>query len=100
MLKVMRKKEEAGRRKQNSQKWFLYILHCKDGSFYTGVTKDLERRLKMHNGGKASHYTRSRRPVKLLYQESCTTRTQALVRECAVKAFPRKKKEELIAGHS
>ena len=88
---------KARRRKQPREAWYLYILRCIDGSFYTGITKDLDNRLKKHNDGKASRYTRTRRPVELLYQERCRTRTQALVRECEVKAFPRKKKEELVA---
>ena len=79
--------------------WFVYILRCCDGSLYTGITNNLARRFKMHNDGKASRYTRTRRPVKLLYQETCQSRTQALVRECAVKEFTKKKKEELIASH-
>ena len=89
-------KKSASSRKKIREKWFLYILECNDGSFYTGITNDMDRRFKMHNDGKASKYTRTRRPVKLLYQESCKGRTNALVRECAVKELPRKKKEELI----
>ena len=76
--------------------WFLYILKCHDGTFYTGITTDLKRRLKMHNDGKASRYTRTRRPVMLSYQEVCPSRTQAMMRECAVKSFPRGKKEKMI----
>ncbi len=93
MLELMKSK-----RKHSSKKdpWFLYILKCCDGSFYTGITKDIERRFKVHNTGKAAKYTRSRLPVKLIYQEKCRNRTAALVRECAVKALPRKKKEELV----
>ena len=94
MLKRMQEKE--GRNVKSKKPWFLYILKCSDNSFYTGITNDLERRLKMHASGRASHYTRTRGPVELLYQEPCATRTQALVRECAVKALPRKKKEELV----
>ena len=96
MLKGMLAKEKAKKKSKVKEKWFLYILECKDKTFYTGVTNNLERRLKMHNSGKASRYTRTRRPVKFIYQEICGSRTQALVRECAVKALPRKKKQELI----
>jgi putative endonuclease len=97
MLKALQKKEKRLKRKtKDRDDWFLYILGCCDGSFYTGITKDLERRLKMHQSGKASRYTRSRRPVKILYHERCVGRTKALVRECEVKEWPRKKKEELI----
>lgn len=76
--------------------WFLYLLECADGTYYTGITKDLDHRLKMHASGKASRYTRVRRPVKVLYSEMCDGRTRALVRECEVKAYPRKKKEALV----
>jgi putative endonuclease len=79
-----------------SENWFLYILKCSDGSFYTGITKDIERRLKMHNDGKASKYTRTRRPVELSYQENCGTRAQALVRECKIKSFSKERKMKLI----
>lgn len=78
--------------------WSLYILRCCDGSFYTGVTTDLDRRLRMHQEGKASRYTRTRRPVALVYREECGTRSRSLARECAVKSLSRERKEELIAG--
>lgn len=76
--------------------WSLYILECADGSYYTGIAKDLNHRFKMHAGGKASRYTRSRLPVRMLYSEPCESRTHALVRECEVKAYPRNRKEELV----
>ena len=100
MLAGMQAKEKRSRKKKKLERWFLYILKCSDSSFYTGITKDLERRLKMHNAGKASRYTRTRRPVEMIYRETCKGRTQALVRECAVKAYPRKKKEVLVTGKS
>ena len=97
MLKALQEKEAASPAKvKDTDDWELYILKCRDGSFYTGITTDLERRFKMHQNGKASRYTRTRRPVEVLYHEKCGSRTQALVRECAVKEFSRKKKEELI----
>ncbi|OGW85992.1 MAG: hypothetical protein A3C35_07420 [Omnitrophica bacterium RIFCSPHIGHO2_02_FULL_46_11] len=92
------KEKKTRRRRRKTDAWFLYILRCKDGSLYTGITKDLERRFKMHTTGKASHYTRTRRPLEMLYREPCGTRTQALVRECFVKSFSKKKKEKLILG--
>lgn len=102
MLRRMQEKEslpaaQEGRRRKRAPKdpWTLYILKCKDGTLYTGIAKDLEKRLQAHNSGKGARYTRPRRPVSLLYQESCPSRTHALVRECAVKALPRKKKEAL-----
>ena len=97
MLAGLEKK--ASRRKKNGAgKWSLYILQCSDGSFYTGITNDLERRLKMHQAGKASRYTRTRGPVEMLYSETCGDRSSALIRECEVKEWPRGKKEKLIAG--
>lgn len=92
----MQRKEKAFRKKPKD-KWLVYILECNDGSFYTGITKDLDRRLKMHNDGKASRYTRIRRPVELRYQEICFGRAASLIRECQIKSLPRNKKEELIA---
>jgi len=77
--------------------WSLYVLECCDGSLYTGVTPDVERRLRKHQEGTASRYTRTRRPIVLVYQEECGTRSQSLARECAVKSLSRQRKEELIA---
>ncbi|MBN1940528.1 MAG: GIY-YIG nuclease family protein [Candidatus Aminicenantes bacterium] len=78
--------------------WSLYILRCGDGSLYTGVTTDIERRLKMHREGKASRYTRTHLPVELVYREECGSRSAALARECAVKSLSREGKERLILG--
>ena len=76
--------------------WMVYIMECSDGSFYTGVTNDLERRQQQHNEGTASRYTRSRRPVTLRYQEICGSRSQALIRECSLRLLSRKQKVELV----
>jgi predicted GIY-YIG superfamily endonuclease len=76
--------------------WMLYLLRCHDGSFYTGMTNDLARRLNQHQDGRASRYTRSRRPVKIVYSELCASRSLALKREIVVKALSRKEKEKLI----
>jgi len=76
--------------------WSLYILECRDGSFYTGVTTDVNRRLRQHQEGTASRYTRTHRPVVLVYREECGSRARALSRECAVKSLSRGRKEELI----
>jgi len=93
----MKVKEEAAAYASASS-WFLYILRCGDGSLYTGVTTDIDRRFKMHSEGKASRYTRTHQPVDLVYREECGSRSQALARECAVKSLPRKGKERLILG--
>lgn len=76
--------------------WFVYILRCADGSFYTGITTDLERRCDQHNAGTASRYTRSRLPVSMVYHEIQANRSLALKRELEIKAMSRKVKEELI----
>ncbi len=97
MLALMETKEVLSE-KRIQDSWFLYILECRDGSLYTGITKDTERRFKMHQEGKASRYTRTRRPLKLIYQEVCGSRTRAMVRECSVKSFSKDKKWTLING--
>lgn len=76
--------------------WFVYMLRCADGSFYTGITNDLPRRLKQHNAGTASLYTRGRIPVELAHHEAWKTRGEALKREYAIKRLPRAVKEALI----
>jgi putative endonuclease len=78
------------------QPWFVYILECSDGSFYTGITNNLERRQQQHNDGTGSRYTRSRRPVVLRYHETCESRSEALIRECSLRLLTRKQKEELV----
>lgn len=76
--------------------WRVYILKCGDGSFYTGITNDLERRLENHNNGCASRYTRSRLPVRLIFQEPCRSRGDALKKELAIKQLSRAQKEEYL----
>ncbi len=98
MLAGLKKKKTSVRGKKTGEGWFLYVLQCRDGSFYTGITNHLERRLKMHQDGKASRYTRTRRPVEMLYSETCGDRSRALIRECEVKEWPRTKKEALVLG--
>jgi putative endonuclease len=78
--------------------WHVYLLRCADGSLYTGVARDLQRRVRQHNGelvGGAA-YTRGRRPVVLLWSESCPDRSTAQQREAAIKALPRRRKLQLI----
>ena len=76
--------------------WFVYILRCVDDSLYTGITTDVSRRCDQHNAGKASRYTRSRLPIRLVYDESVTSRSSALKREAVIKALSRIEKESLI----
>ena len=76
--------------------WHVYIVQCSDGSLYTGSTTDIEARLKRHNAGKASKYTRSRRPVALVYTEEFDDRPTALSREIEIKNFGVENKKRLI----
>lgn len=77
--------------------YFVYILECSDGSLYTGITKDITKRLDEHNtSDKGAKYTKARRPVKLLYEESLFDRSSASKREYAIKKLTRLKKLELI----
>ena len=91
----MRKKAKRTSKKR-AEKWFVYILGCSDQSLYTGITNNLERRFKTHSEGKGARYTRTRLPLEMVYQETCKNRTEALIRECAVKALPKAKKINLI----
>lgn len=78
------------------KKYFVYILKCRDGSFYTGYTINLEQRLKCHNNGTASKYTRARLPVEYVYTEGYDNKSIALKREVAIKKLTRKEKLLLI----
>lgn len=75
---------------------YTYILKCNDGSFYTGWTNNMEKRLEMHNQGKGAKYTRGRRPVELVYLEEFLTKEEAMKREAAIKKLKRKEKLLLI----
>jgi putative endonuclease len=75
---------------------FVYILQCSDGSYYTGYTTDIQRRLREHNDGLGSKITRSKLPVVLIHQESYRTKSEALTREAQIKSWSRAKKEALI----
>jgi len=75
--------------------FYCYILECSDGTFYTGWTTDPPRREKQHNAGTGARYTRTRRPVKLVYIEEQADRVAALKRELAIKRMSRGKKKIL-----
>ena len=92
----MPKKDRKPRARSSGEKWFVYIVRCADGSLYTGITKDVNRRCQQHNAGTASRYTRSRRPVKLIYQEVHPDQSSALKREAAIKAMNRRGKLTMI----
>lgn len=75
---------------------YTYILKCADGTFYTGWTTDITRRLKEHNAGRGAKYTKTRRPVELVYLEESETRREAMKREIQIKKMTRKRKLALI----
>jgi putative endonuclease len=75
---------------------YCYILECADGTFYTGWTTDPERRVSQHNKGTGARYTRTRRPVKLIYLEEQADRRAAMKREIALKKMKRARKIKLI----
>ena len=81
------------------QVWHLYILRCGDGTLYTGITTDVEKRFEAHQTGRGAKYTRGRGPLKLVYRETCGDHSGALKREAEVKKLSREQKEKLIGEH-
>jgi len=79
---------------------YCYILECVDGTFYTGWTTDPQRRVTQHNKGTGAKYTSTRRPVKLVYLETLSTRTDAMKRELAIKKMKRTQKSKLAEGYT
>ena len=75
--------------------WKLYILRCGDGSLYTGISTDVQRRLEEHRSGKGAKYTRSRGPLELIYEEECGDHSAALKRELEIKKLSREQKIKL-----
>ncbi|MEE3354840.1 MAG: GIY-YIG nuclease family protein [Candidatus Weimeria sp.] len=79
--------------------FFTYMVECADGTYYTGYTTNLDRRIRAHNEGKTgAKYTRSRRPVKLVYYEEYDNRHDAMAREAMIKKLSRQQKEKLLQG--
>lgn len=76
--------------------WYLYILRCKDGTLYTGITTDVEKRLEAHRTGRGAKYTRGRAPLELVYRETCGSHSDALKREWQIKGLSREDKQKLI----
>ena len=85
-----------GMKKNGKREWSVYVLRCADGSLYTGIAKDVTARITRHNSGKGAAYTRTHRPVSLVYSEVKFTRSGALIREAALKRLSRARKELLI----
>ncbi|HOW35519.1 MAG TPA: GIY-YIG nuclease family protein [Candidatus Omnitrophota bacterium] len=78
--------------------WYLYILECKNGQFYTGITDDIEQRFMEHKDGKGGHFTKKYGTNRLLYHKSFPAKHEAVLREKQVKGWSRKKKLMLIEG--
>ncbi len=76
--------------------WYLYLVRCQDKSLYTGISNQVEERIKKHNQGKGAAYTAQRRPVVLIYQEEHPDQNSARKREAQIKKWSRQKKEMLI----
>ena len=78
--------------------WYMYVLLCNDNSFYCGITTNLERRLKQHNGSLkgGAKYTRGRRPCQIIYTKKAINRSIASIEECAFKKLSRKQKENFL----
>ena len=89
---------QSARRAASAAAWLVYMLRCGDGSLYTGITNDIARRLAAHVAGRASRYTRSRLPVRLVHTEPQATKSQALRREAAIKRLSRPAKLRLLAA--
>ncbi len=79
---------------------YVYLLRCSDGTIYTGWTLDVARRVKTHQQGRGARYTRTRRPVTLIYQERLPSRRAAMRREIAIKKMPRARKLALAEKRS
>jgi putative endonuclease len=82
------------------QGWSIYIVRCADGTLYTGIARDVARRVEEHNSNRllAANYTRARRPVTLVYSEAAATRSAACRREYQIKQLSRRAKDALVAG--
>jgi putative endonuclease len=89
--------EEVTQLKDADKTYCVYILECKDGTLYTGITTDMERRLKQHEDGTGARYTRGRGPFTLRWVETGWTRSEALKREKMIKGMSRQQKDRLIA---
>lgn len=85
--------------RRSKKQFFTYILQCRDGSYYTGHTTNIEQRMQEHNSGIGGRYTRSRLPVKLIHIERYQTRKEAIKREMEIKKLSRREKRKLTTVH-
>lgn len=94
ILIVKHDKEKKGTEEDMN---YTYLVRCRDGSLYCGWTNHLEERIKIHNEGKGAKYTKSRRPVELVYYEEFSTKEEAMSREYAIKKLTRAQKLKLVS---
>jgi putative endonuclease len=85
-------------KRRTQAKWSLYIVECVDGSYYTGIAKNVEKRIESHNSGKGAKYTATHGPVKLVFQEPQGDYSTALRREYQVKSLSKERKKRFVAG--
>lgn len=78
--------------------FFVYLAQCADNTFYTGYTSNIEKREAVHNKGEGAKYTRARLPIKIIYSEEFSTKSEAMKREYEIKQLTREQKEKLIAS--
>ena len=90
----------VAKRRRAARDWSVYVVRCRDGSLYTGAAKGVEARVAKHNSGRGAAYTRSRRPVAVVFRQDGLTRSQALSREAGIKALAKREKELLVSSGS
>jgi len=78
--------------------WYVYIVRCRDGSLYTGISTDVAARIRKHDAGKGAAYTRSRRPVRLVWKEKAASESAARKREAEIKRWSKARKEAWVAA--
>ncbi|HFC53514.1 MAG TPA: GIY-YIG nuclease family protein [Gammaproteobacteria bacterium] len=78
--------------------WFVYIVRCADDTLYTGIARDVAKRVERHNAGRGARYTRGRTPVRLVYREALESRAAALRRELEIKRLPAAEKRRLVGS--
>lgn len=76
--------------------WYVYIIECLDRKLYVGIAKDVAKRIELHNKGLACRFTKYRKPVKLIYKERCSSKSEARGREIEIKGYTRRKKLKLV----
>lgn len=81
---------------ESKDEWFIYLIRCKSGQLYTGITTDVQRRLAEHQSSKGAKYLRGRGPLQLVFQQKVGSRSDALKMEAAIKKLPKPAKEEFI----